>query len=97
MLYLGLKKADEEEDLDEAVKGNLRERGDAVGAVREGKARRGGEHAGEPEVLCGDVAQDGEHRNAPVLDLHVPEAVEPLLKSANSVDGRGWGVGEGHE
>lgn len=78
--HLSLEEADEEEDLHQAVKGDLRQGGDAVGAVGEGEARRGGKHAREAEVLCGDVAEDGEHSNAPVLDLHVPEAVEALLR-----------------
>lgn len=78
--HLGLEEADEEEDLDEAVKGDLGEGGDAVGAVREREVSGGSEHAREAEVLGGDVAEDGEHSDAAVLDLNVPEAVEALLQ-----------------
>lgn len=80
--HLRLKEADEEEDLHRAIKGDLRQGGDAVGHVGERETRRGGQHAREAEVLCGDVAEDGEHGNAPVLHLHVPEAVEALLQGS---------------
>lgn len=57
----------------------LAEGAKAVRHVREGLVVRDGEHAGEAYVLLDDVAQHGEHTDASVLDLHVPETVEPLL------------------
>mmetsp|Transcript_14698 Transcript_14698/g.35692 ORF Transcript_14698/g.35692 Transcript_14698/m.35692 type:complete len:230 (-) Transcript_14698:13-702(-) len=53
---------------------------EAVGHVREGEAVR--DVAGEAHASGGhDVAEDGEHADAAVLHLHVPEAVKALLVS----------------
>ena len=57
----------------------LAEGAKAVRHVREGLVIRDGEHAREAHVLLDDVAQNGEHTDAAVLDLDVPKAVEPLL------------------
>ncbi|CAN0569428.1 unnamed protein product, partial [Ectocarpus sp. 12 AP-2014] len=44
----------------------------------------------------GQVTGDGEHRDAPVLHLHVPEALEPLLvgvgQEAERVPESEWGL-----
>ena len=71
--------ADRQDDLEGAQGGDLRERGESVGHVREREVLLEGEHARQAGVLLYHVPHDGEHSNASVLDLHVPEAVEPLL------------------
>ena len=74
-----LKEADERDDLGEARRRDLGQSRHAVGHVREREVRGVREHAGQAGVLLGQVAGDGEHRNAAVLDLHVPEALKALL------------------
>ncbi|CAM9091393.1 unnamed protein product, partial [Ectocarpus sp. 6 AP-2014] len=76
-----LKETDEREDLGEARRGDLRQSGHTVRHVGERQVGRVRQHAGEAGVLLGQVAGDGEHSNAPVLHLHVAEALEPLLVS----------------
>ena len=73
------KEADERDDLREARRGDLREGRYTVRHVSEREVGGVGEHAGQAGVLLGKVAGDGEHSNAAVLDLHIPEALEPLL------------------
>lgn len=78
-MYLGLKEPDEEEDLDKTIEGDLGERSDPVRAVGKGEPSGRGQHARKTEVLLHDVTQDSKHGDAPVLDFHIPEAVETLL------------------
>lgn len=75
--HADLEEADEGDDLEEPKSRDLRQRGQAVRHVSERNVRGGREHAGQAEVLLDEVASDGQHRNASVLDLDVPEAVEP--------------------
>ena len=75
--HADLEEADEGDDLEEPKSGDLRQRGKAVRHIGEREVRGGREHAGQAEVLLDEVASDGQHRNASVLDLNVPEAVEP--------------------
>lgn len=53
----------------------------SVRHVREGNVVRDGKHAGQAHVLLNNVPEDGQHRDATMLDLHVPKALKPVLVS----------------
>lgn len=71
--------ADGEKDLKGAQRRDLGERREPVGHVLERDVVLEGQHTREPDVLLCEVTCHREHSNAAVLDLHVAEAVEPLL------------------
>jgi hypothetical protein len=77
-----LKDADEGDDLHDPGGGDVvraDEGGNAVGVAREGVSRVVDVSWEVDASAGGDLAQEGQHRNAAVLDLDVPEAVEALL------------------
>ena len=73
------KETNERHDLQEAQRRELRESREAVRHVRELQVHIVRQVAGESVVLLNQVSRDGEHGDAAVLDLHVPETVEALL------------------
>lgn len=86
--HADLEETNERDDLEESERGELRQRSQTVGHIREREVGRGREHAREAEVLLDEVASHGQHRNAAVLDLHVPKAVKPERDAATV-----WDVG----
>ena len=95
-----LEEADEEEDLELAVGGDgirSEEGGDAVGVRGEGIAGRV-DVARDVQAGAGDdVAEEGELADASMLDLDVPEAVEPglagLVEEAEGIEEAEGGLG----
>ncbi len=84
--HADLEETDESDDLEESERGELRERSQTVGHVREREVGRGREHAREAEVLLNEVTSNRQHGDAAVLDLHVPEAVKPERDAATVWD-----------
>eukprot|EP00618_Florenciella_parvula_P019197 CAMPEP_0119540432 /NCGR_PEP_ID=MMETSP1344-20130328/52321_1 /TAXON_ID=236787 /ORGANISM="Florenciella parvula, Strain CCMP2471" /LENGTH=212 /DNA_ID=CAMNT_0007584179 /DNA_START=48 /DNA_END=684 /DNA_ORIENTATION=- len=75
-----LEGAAEENNLPETSSRELGEGREAGRHVSEGELLRVGDHAREADAVRGhDVAEDGKHRHAAVLELDATEAVEALL------------------
>lgn len=77
-----LKEADEEEDLRHTGEGDLVQGGNASGDILEADGEILGEVSGETESGRGpEVAEEGKHADAAVLELDETEALEALLVS----------------
>lgn len=78
--HADLQEPDEGNDLEKPEGRDLRQCCQSVGHIRERDVGRGRQHPREPEVLLDEVPRNGEHGDTSVLDLNVPQAVEPAPK-----------------